>query len=136
MQLIKNLQLITRMSKKTLSKPTKKFQLPLVLFCFFVVIFAFSIFNLSFYLLQRNYYGLWVNSGKVLSQTTKYNEERQIEYWEEFLKENPTYQDGYLELGKLYYNNGNFSKSEELMEIAKSLNPNSEKLKSLLKEIN
>ena len=49
-------------------------------------------------------------------------------YWENFLEENPTYLDGWLEIAKIYSEIGYISGAIYALDTAKKINPNSEKI--------
>lgn len=54
--------------------------------------------------------------------------EKEREFWFNFLNENPTYLEGWVELAVLEYDEGNVEAAEEYYLKAKSIDPNSEKL--------
>jgi hypothetical protein len=52
-------------------------------------------------------------------------------FWEGFLKQNPTYLKGWLELTNLEIERGNKAAANLYLEKAKSIEPNSEEIKQL-----
>jgi len=89
--------------------------------CAFLVLITLSLFNLALYLFKSNHEVLGANSE--VSQ--------EIIFWHDFLTENPSYIDGWLELTKLEYEKGNFASSQEALRQAEIIDPNSEELKKL-----
>jgi len=59
-----------------------------------------------------------------------------ISYLESVIDENPLYLNGYLELIKLNIQESNFNKAKKYFNIAKSINPNSQIIKSFGKTLN
>lgn len=54
--------------------------------------------------------------------------EKERGFWLNFLDENPTYLEGWVELAVLEYNEGNMEAADEYYLKAKSIDPNSDKL--------
>ena len=52
------------------------------------------------------------------------NEQEKI-FWENFLKDNPRYFDGWIELAKIYAEEGNSQAKENALKRASEINPNS-----------
>ena len=52
------------------------------------------------------------------------NEQEKI-FWENFLKDNPRYFDGWLELARIYDEEGNLEAKEKALNYAREINPNS-----------
>lgn len=57
-------------------------------------------------------------------------------YWEQIIKDNPTYRDGYLELALINDQLGNKKESEVNFNKAKSIDPNSSKVLQIQKLLN
>jgi len=92
-------------------------------FLFIVIIFIcflIGLINIKHYL----------DKPKVLGTTDK-TEETDIEkeYWNTFLKDNPTYLDGWKELENIYKEEGNTLKQREVLEIIRKIDPNAQLLK-------
>ena len=90
----------------------------LYILCVTLILIALSIFNLAFYLFKEN--------REVLGTTTETSNE--IGFWYDFLANNPTYKDGWLELARLEYDEGNLASAKESLEQAEKIDPNSEEL--------
>ncbi|KKR00092.1 MAG: hypothetical protein UT24_C0017G0018 [Candidatus Woesebacteria bacterium GW2011_GWB1_39_12] len=90
----------------------------LYVLCVILILIALSIFNLAFYLFKEN--------REVLGTTTETSNE--IGFWYDFLANNPTYKDGWLELARLEYDEGNLASAKESLEQAEKIDPNSEEL--------
>ena len=90
----------------------------LYILCVTLILIALSIFNLAFYLFKEN--------REVLG--TKTETSKEITFWYDFLANNPTYKEGWLELAKLEYERGNFASAKEALEQAEKIDPNSEEL--------
>jgi cytochrome c-type biogenesis protein CcmH/NrfG len=114
----------------------EKSYLSLIILCIFVVLFAFSLFNISFFLSKTHKSLLRdSNNSQQVIKTPDIKLDQQINYWETFLEENPTYQYGYIILGKLYFQGGRLSEAYKALDYAKNLNPNSEFLIKTLEEL-
>ncbi len=75
----------------------------------------------------------YLNVQKVLgteTATESSNYEEKV-FWLNFLKANPRYLDGWIELTKIDIANGDVQGAKENLKKAFEINPNSEKLKSL-----
>lgn len=70
---------------------------------------------------------------EVLGATDTVKEE--IMFWEGFLKENPTYMTGWVELTKLEIERGNFDAARLYFDRAQTIDPNSEILEELKEEL-
>lgn len=46
-------------------------------------------------------------------------------FWENFLKDNPRYFEGWLELARIYDEEGNLEAKEKALNYAREINPNS-----------
>jgi hypothetical protein len=60
---------------------------------------------------------------------------KEILFWENIVSENPTYIDGWLELTRVTYELGDKNYAIGALNSAKAINPNSEKVESLAKEL-
>lgn len=60
---------------------------------------------------------------------------QEIHFWQGFLAENPTYSPGWIELAKLHLLNNHKAEARSALNHAKALDPNSDGLKLLEKEI-
>jgi hypothetical protein len=68
----------------------------------------------------------YVNRLNVLgAETESPIQVKNIEYWDNLLKKNPTYFEGWIQLSKLEKANGNPLRSFECLNKARSINPNS-----------
>ncbi len=105
----------------------EKSHFSLIVFCSFAVLFAFSLFNISFFL-SRTGKSLMRDAKKSQqdSETSDIKLKQQINHWETFLAENPTYQYGYIQLSKLYFKKGRLSEAQKALDYAKKINPNSD----------
>jgi len=77
------------------------------------------VLTLSFLNLKSYFY-----TPKVLGTETEIKINPAQTFWESFLKENPNYFPGWIELAKIDNNNGNHLKSVEDLNHARSINPN------------
>lgn len=57
--------------------------------------------------------------------------QKQKSYWEEIVKKNPTYRDGYLELALINHTLGDKESSIKQFEKAKTIDPNSIKVREV-----
>jgi hypothetical protein len=76
-------------------------------------------------------------SGKVLGLKTVVLNSSYTSEWEEIVGKNPDYRDGWLQLCVSYLEQGNKVKAREALQMAKTLDPNNEKvvlLERLLEE--
>lgn len=60
---------------------------------------------------------------------------KDINKWEGFVLENPTYRDGYLQLTLLYFKLGEKEKAQEKLQKAIDLDPNNEEIRGIGKQI-
>lgn len=100
-----------------------------ILFIFFIgggFIFVFSIINLLNYLARDEESVLGV---RIESETKTSLEQGKI-FWENFLVENPSYLQGWLELAKIEVQLENFEAARSAFSKAKTINPNSELIKN------
>ena len=115
-----------RMPQKTAAK-TKKVNLKkesLYLFycCAFLFILLIIVFNFDNYL----------TSNKVLGVEIEVNPEEKV-FWENFTQKNPEYLDGWIELSKIYVNEGNKEAGTSALNKAREIDPNSNKLTDVTK---
>ncbi len=89
--------------------------------CAVIIIVALSLFNFSLF----GYPKRTVKTEK----TTR--SQGDIIYWEGFVKENPSYIAGWLELAKSYYKAGDLMLTLSALQSAEKIDPNSEELKNL-----
>lgn len=73
---------------------------------------------------------------KVLGSSTElfddsYELQEEINFWKTFVAENPNYIDGWIQLADLEHQLGHNSQAYYDMQIAKSIDPNSEKVQKL-----
>jgi len=87
--------------------------------CAAVIVLLIAGFNLESYLTQDQVLG---TSAEV--DTPSENEQEKV-FWESFLKDNPKYFDGWLELAKIYDEEGNSQAKETALKNAREINPNS-----------
>ncbi len=100
-----------------------------ILFIFFIgggFIFVFSIINLLNYLARDEESVLGVR----IEIETKTSLEQGKIFWENFLVENPSYLQGWLELAKIEVQLENFDAARSAFSKAKTINPNSELIKN------
>lgn len=86
------------------------------------LLLAFTVFLFSGVFLY-NYYIISNTKNTVPSLS------EQADYWEDVIRENPTYLDAYVELAQIELARENEERAVDLIEFANSLDPNSEKLK-------
>lgn len=105
--------------------PKNKLEFKFLLSCFSVIAILFLAgFSLN------NYF----SNPKVLgTETPDFSEE--MLFWEKVVSENPTYIDGWLELSRVSYEIGDKDYAIGALNSAKAINPNSEKVESLAKEL-
>lgn len=98
-----------------------------VFFTYFAVyiLLALSIFNLKLYFSASKDV-----SSQVLGEgSDKLNEDKL--FWQEFVSENPSYQDGWVMLAKINLGLGNIEEARAAFEKAKEIDPNSEEISKL-----
>lgn len=110
--------------------------LPLITVCFFVVVLALSLFNISLYLNKtgKNFWGESIHR-QVSSKTTATQLQGDIDFWIQFLDKHPTYQEGYIELGRLYIKTGLYDQAKKVLGLAQNLNPNTQNLKGAIEAL-
>lgn len=108
----------------------KKHLLFLCSCCSLILLLFLSSFNLNSFLVSKKVLGASVEASQ--------NEElqRQKTYWENFLSGNPTYLDGWLELAQIELKLGDLGYALGALNTAKAINPNSEKVKEVEKNLN
>lgn len=102
-----------------------KLELKFLLSCFGVIAVLFLAgFSLN------NYF----SKPKVLGTETP-DFSKEILFWENIVSENPAYIDGWLELARATYELGDKNYAIGALNSAKAINPNSEKIENLAKEL-
>lgn len=102
-----------------------KLELKFLFSCFCVITVLFLAgFSLNNYFSKPRVLG---------TETPDFSEK--ILFWENIVSENPTYIDGWLELAKVTYEHGDKDYAIGALNSAKAINPNSEKVESLTKEL-
>lgn len=100
-------------------------QFAFLLSCFGLIAILFLAgFNLNDYL----------SKPKVLGAETP-NFSKEMVFWENIVSENPTYIDGWVELARASYELGDKDYAIGALNSAKAINPNSEKIEVLEKEL-
>jgi len=100
-----------------------------VYFTIFISLVSLSLFNLAFYLFYKKTY----KHPEILSSQTRISNE--ILFWKEFLKANPYYIEGWIELARIEYKLGNRKEAKKYILRAKEIDPNSSILKETVKEL-
>lgn len=90
--------------------------------CAVFLLLLLSGLNLNSYLIRQKVLG---TKAAVPSESTITQEKL---FWENFLKENPTYFDGWIELAKINIKLGNQNEARDALLKAEKINPNSDKL--------
>ncbi|MBU2577411.1 tetratricopeptide repeat protein [Patescibacteria group bacterium] len=72
---------------------------------------------------------------KVLGLKTTTTVTENSKEWEKIVSENPDYRDGWLQLCAAYFEEGEKQKAKEALQMAKTLDPNNEKILLLEKLI-
>ncbi|MBN1169101.1 hypothetical protein JXA63_04390 [Candidatus Woesebacteria bacterium] len=72
---------------------------------------------------------------QTLGMNTQNSMEKERSFWTSYMKENPNYIDGWLELTKIEYETGNIQKAIRYLEKAKDINPNLNKVKDTETEL-
>jgi hypothetical protein len=109
------------MAKKV--KPAKNDNLFLT---FIFVSLLVSAFNIIFFINTRM-------ASRVLGAQTENVEEEpnpliaEKAFWSDIVEKNPTYRDGYIELSDIEMKLGNRKRSEELLRLARGVDPNYQK---------
>lgn len=106
------------------SKSKSKIKKEIIFFCSCcaaIIVLLITGFNLQSYLTQDRVLGT-----KTENEPTPPNQEKI--FWENFLKDNPRYFDGWLELARIYDEEGNIEAKEQALNYAQDINPNSERL--------
>lgn len=102
-----------------------KLELKFLLSCFGVIAVLFLAgFSLN------NYF----SKSKVLGTETP-DLSKEMLFWEKIVSENPTYIDGWLELARVSFELGDKDYAIGALNSAKAINPNSEKIEVLEKEL-
>lgn len=93
------------------------------LFLFGALIIFLSLTNLA----------LWAKSE--IAEEGRAPIKNEIIYWEEIVRETPTYRDGYLKLATLYWQLREDEKAKENLDKAIAIDPNSEKARELKNQL-
>jgi len=94
------------------------------LFCFLAIaILTLTLINLNFSFLPAKVLG--ISSQEETSNTNE------ASFWQNFMAENPTYLDGWLELSKIALNNQDPDTASSYLQKASEINPASEKIQQL-----
>ena len=102
-----------------------KIELKFLLSCFGIIAVLFLAgFSLNNYFSKPRVLG---------TETPDFSKE--ILFWENIVSENPTYIDGWLELARVTYEIGDKNYAIGALNSAKAINPNSEKVESLAREL-
>ncbi len=86
--------------------------------CAVIVILSLSSFNFERFLAKQKVLGTQTEIATQNALT------EQILFWEKLVSENPTYRDGWLELGKLYEQAGQSDKGTAALLKARQIDPN------------
>jgi len=114
--------------RKKAKRGSLKKQLIFLCSCCAVVLLLFVAgFNLESFLADKRVLGLKTQNRIDEQQLLK----EQKLYWEEFLAENPTYLDGWIELANIELKLGNLEEAKLSLDKAKAIGPNSSKVKAL-----
>lgn len=84
-----------------------------------VFILTLSLINLKSYFTNLNVLGAQIETNLNLTEES---------YWKEFLNNNPTYFDGWMELTKVEIKVGNKVAANKALSTAETINPNSDQL--------
>lgn len=87
-----------------------------------------SLVNINIFLDKQKVLGVSAQTIPVVSQA-QLKQER--DFWLNIINQNPTYRDGYVELADIEKQLGNGDSAMKMLEIAKSIDPNSENLSIL-----
>jgi len=110
-------------------KETKKNNLiRLIEYSFILIIIFLTAINLNISSKEKKVLGAKIEDVNLTNE--------KISYLENVIAENPLYFNGYLELITLNIQESDFNKAREYFNIAKSINPNSQIIKSLGKTLN
>ena len=90
-----------------------------------VVLTTLTIFNLAFYLFSK----------PKVKYVVQNSPDKEVSFWQTFLESHPYYIEGWIQLTKLDIQNGDKSNAQIALENAKKINPNSEEVINLKKEL-
>jgi len=113
--------------KKTKKVSLKKHLIFLCSCCAVILLLFIAGFNFENYLKKERVLGL--ESQKNIYEQKLLKEQKT--YWEDFLAENPTYLDGWIELASINLKLGEKEEAKASLEKAKIISPNSSKIKGL-----
>jgi cytochrome c-type biogenesis protein CcmH/NrfG len=114
--------------KKTKKGSFKKQLVFLCSCCAIVLLLFIAGSNLENFLASKRVLGIETQNQIYEQELLK---EQKI-YWKEFLAENPTYLDGWIELVRINISLGDSDAARIARQKAKEINPNSEKLNDLI----
>ncbi len=113
---------------KKAKKASFKKQLIFLCSCCAVVFLLFVAgFNFEHFLASKRVLGIETQNQRYEQELLK----EQKLYWEEFLAKNPTYLDGWIELANVNLKLGEKEEAKLSLEKAKTISPNSSKIKDL-----
>jgi tetratricopeptide (TPR) repeat protein len=90
---------------------------------------AFIFTSLSSFHINSRFSKKIIEPSQTLGEKTENTFEKQKKFWLNYLKQNPHYIDGWLELTKIEYELGNVTRAIQYLEKAKNINPNLSKVK-------
>lgn len=97
------------------------------------LILALSLFNVAnsneFLFIPAKEKRVLATETESINQEGKLLEEKK--YWESLFLLHPTYFEGWIEMARIEFSLGNINNFFQALEMARELNPNSEKLKNL-----
>lgn len=96
-----------------------------------IVILILSIFNLFLYSSSYSNNVLGARTGVDFNNLLI----QEKNFWEKIVSENPTYLDGWLELAKINYKLGDMGYAQGALNTARAIDPNSDKIENLEKEL-
>lgn len=97
------------------------------------VIIHLAICSLTIFLLYLSISNLnhYLSLANVLGASTSNELEQEKKFWEEIVKDSPTYQDGWIELAKVLFELKETNYAVGAYNTAKAINPNNLKLKEV-----
>lgn len=94
-----------------------------------VSLLLISAYNLEVYLLKDKILGARMEKEK------RQEELSELKFWEEVVSENPTYRDGWIEIARISWELGNKDYAIGAFNTARAIDPNSEKIKVLKRDL-
>lgn len=98
----------------------------LLFFVFIIVILLLTAYNLRLYFAKQSVLG---------TEKSLENLSQEINFWESMVTQYPTYRDGWLNLAKLEFYRGNKDYAYSWLFVAKRIDPNSQEVIALEKEL-